>query len=54
VPVWRKPWEHHLSLMDNAGLTKHIWTGSTRLYRRETILAMCDRFFELLHAELPR
>jgi hypothetical protein len=54
IPVWRKPWEHHLSLMDNAGMTKHIWTGSQRLYRRETIVALAEKYFELLDAEVGR
>jgi hypothetical protein len=47
-PRWKRHWDIHLTLMDFANDTMLVWTGSQRLYRQETVVALLQRYIDIL------
>jgi hypothetical protein len=48
-PIWRRPWELHLTVIDHRTATHLFWTCNSRLFRAET----SRRFLETFLANLP-
>ncbi|HEY5933623.1 MAG TPA: amino acid adenylation domain-containing protein [Kofleriaceae bacterium] len=51
-PVWKRPWELHLTMLDLERSSQLFWTGSEELFRRETVAAWLDRYVAILEQEL--
>jgi acyl-CoA synthetase (AMP-forming)/AMP-acid ligase II/acyl carrier protein len=47
-PVWKRPWELHLTMIDDPVQARMFWTGSADLFRRETVAALLQRYLDLL------
>ncbi len=47
-PRWKRHWDLHLTLMDFANDTMLVWTGSQKLYRHETVVALLQRYVDIL------
>lgn len=50
LPAWKRPWDLHLSLLNFPKQTSLMWAGSERLFRRETIVGLSERYLALLEA----
>ncbi|HEY5933178.1 MAG TPA: condensation domain-containing protein [Kofleriaceae bacterium] len=49
-PVWKRPWELHLTVLDGKTSTQVFWTGSARLFRADTTRGFLDAFLARLPA----
>jgi hypothetical protein len=47
-PVWKRPWDLHLTMADSRDSTRVVWTGNERLFRRDTIKRLLDQYVEIL------
>ena len=48
-PIWKRPWELHLTVIDGKTSSQVFWTGNARLFSAETT----RRFLDVFLARLP-
>ena len=49
APGWRRPWDLHLTLLDDVDAV-FVWTGNEKLFRRETVQKLLRRYLGILEA----
>jgi hypothetical protein len=47
-PRWKRHWDLHLTLKDFANDTMLVWTGTQKLYRDETVVALLQCYIDIL------
>jgi hypothetical protein len=47
-PIWKRPWELHLTVIDNRATTHLFWTCNARLFRADTTRRFLDTLLERL------
>lgn len=47
-PIWKRPWELHLTLVDASPTVNLFWTGAESLFERETVRRLLDEFVDAL------
>jgi hypothetical protein len=51
-PIWRRPWELHLTVVDLRSATHLAFTCGTRLFSAETTQRFFDRFLANLERDI--
>jgi hypothetical protein len=49
-PMWKRPWDLHLTMLDGEQAARLTWTGNKNLFKRETVEALLERYLEILGA----
>jgi Condensation domain len=47
-PIWKRPWELHLTVIDNRATSHLFWTGNARLFREDTTRRWLDALLDRL------
>jgi hypothetical protein len=47
-PRWLRPWDLHLTMVDEPSSTRAIWTGNDALLERDTVERLLLEYFDIL------